>query len=232
MRRFCSLLIIWLIVIWLPLSARAATPAKPTVKAVALAFGMALVHNDGGTAVSLLSPDLRGHTAANQLPALLNVTAPPRRVHVVRWSYAGLEGDATLSLRYAGGQQIAERLYMHLYAEGWRITRIMPEDALALQRAAETAVVAFCDAAVHQDVPVMRQQLTNKLAAHRSDKAIMQLLAAPGPLAGYSVESYSGTPAGADVVVQLETSSGAVRDDFVVINDRDGWRIAAVSSLA
>jgi hypothetical protein len=232
MRRFFYICIVSCIaLVWSPLVTRAATPAKPTVKDVALAFGNALVHNDGGMALSLLSPELRSHTAATQLPAMLAVTAPPQSVHVVRWAYNGLTGDATLSLRYAAGKQVAERLYMHLYGEGWRITSIVPEDALTLQRAAETAVVAFCDAALHQNVTAMRQELTDKLAAHRSDKDIMKLLAVPGPLAGYSVESFGGTPAGAEVVVRLQSSSGTVRDQFEVINDRDGWRISAVQNL-
>lgn len=244
MRRFFALVLVSCItLIWFPALARAAAPTatptkptavqmKPTVKDVALAFGNALVHNDGGTALAQLSPDLRGQIAADQLPAMLGISAPPVSIHVVRWAYNGLQGDATLSLFYPDNKQVAERLYMHLYDEGWRIISIVPEDALTLQRAAETTVVAFCDAAVHQNVTAMRQELTDKLAAHRSNKDIMKLLAVPGPLAGYSVESFGGTPAGANVVVQLQTSSGTVRDDFVVINDRDGWRIAAVHSVS
>lgn len=231
MRRFCFVLLTSLLFLSAPVLARAAAPAKPSVKDVALAFGNALVRNDGGAALALLAPALRSHTAADHLPSLLDVSSPPRSVHVIRWSYAGLLGDATLSLRYPGGKQVAERLYMQLFSEGWRITSIVPEDALALQRAAETTVVAFCDAAVRRNVAAMRQELTGKLADHRSDAAIMKLLAVPGALAGYSVESYRGTPAGANVVVQLHTAETTVRDDFEVINDRDGWRIAAVTSL-
>jgi hypothetical protein len=223
---------ICLVLLGVPATTRAAAPSKPTVKDVALAFGNALVHNDGGMAISLLAPDLRRHTAPNQLPTILNVSSPPRSVHVVRWEYSGRQGDATLSLIYPGNKQIAEQLLMQLYAEGWRITSIEPQDALSLQRAAETTVVAFCDAAARQDAATMRQQLTTKLADHRSDKDLMKLLKLPGPLDGYTVQSYMGTPAGATIAMNLQSGNATIRDEFAVINDRDGWRIASIAPVS
>jgi len=209
-------------------SVHAASTPQQTVKDVALIFGQALVRNDGGTAVAMLSPELRGHTAPNQLPAMLGVFSPPLTAKVVRWAYSGYSGDATLSMGYAKGP-VAERLYMHLYAEGWRITRIVPEDAVALQRAAETVVTAFCDAAVRRDPAAMRKQLTEKYVAKlRAGAAVLHLIPLTGAIAGYSVASFGGTPAGADVYVQVHTDAASVRLHFVVINDRDGWRIASI----
>jgi hypothetical protein len=206
----------------------AAPTAQQTVKDVALIFGQALVRNDGGTAVAMLSPALRSHTAPNQLPAMLGVYSPPLNAKVIRWTFSGDDGNATISMGYAKGP-VAERLYMHLYAEGWRIIRIMPEDAVTLQRAAETTVTAFCDAALRRDLEGMRQQLTDKYGAKlRTSAALLQLIPLQGAIAGYSVASFGGTPAGADVYVQVHTDTASVRLHFVVINDRDGWRISSI----
>jgi hypothetical protein len=210
----------------------AAVASQPSVKDVALAFGLAIERDDGAAALRLLAPELRSRIKAPQLPAMLKVRRPPLGVHVVRWAYANGRGDATLSLRYAGDVMVAEHLFLRLYAEGWRITAIVPEDPLTLQRGAETAVVAFCDAAVRGDPQAMRAQLTDKYAAKvRTNAQVLALLGINGPLVSYNVLSYYGGPAGADVVVALRSDTQAVRDRFAVINDRDGWRIAAIGTL-
>lgn len=228
MHRLVGVIVYLAALFWVPHVAMAAPHAQPSVKDVALAFGTAIQHNDGGAATALLAPELRRHTAANQLPTLLGVSSPPLGVRVIRWAYAGVLGDATLSMRYAD-HTVAEHLYLHLYQEGWRITNIVPEDPVTLQREAEAAVVAFCDAAIRKDVAAMRALLTKKLAAHRDDKQVMHLLGLAGPLVKYDVTAYAGGPAGADIFVLLHSDGSSVHDHFVVINDRDGWRIAGVA---
>lgn len=229
MRRLMQVLVLILVV--LRCSPAVAAP-QPTVKDVALAFGLAIEHDDGAAALRLLAPDLRDRIKATQLPSMLNVRKPPLSVHVVRWAYENGRGDATLSLRYAGDTMVAEHLFLRLYGEGWRITAIVPEDPLTLQRSAETAVVAFCDAAVRGDWRTMRAQLTDKYAAkNRTSAQVVALLGIGGTLVSYNVQSYYGGPAGADVVVALRSDTEAVRDRFAVINDRDGWRITAIETL-
>jgi hypothetical protein len=205
-----------------------AASAQQTVKTVALIFGEALMRNDGTTAVAMLAPELRSHTAPTQLPALLGVNSPPKAVSVIRWAFDGLTGDATLGMKYANGI-VAEHLYLHLYTVGWRITRIVPEDAQELQRAAEAAVTAFCSAAIRGDIAGMRAELTTKYAAKlRSAAAVRKVIALPGSIAGCQVVAFGGTPAGADVYVLVSTGTASLREHFVVINDRTGWRIAAI----
>lgn len=231
MRRLVLLILLTIVPSFLPSPAHAATPTPitthPSVKAVALTFGRAVQHNDGATAHALLAPGLRGRTPVNRIPSLLGVTAPPTGVRVVRWAYNGQLGDATLGLEY-GGRTVAEHLYLRLFGEGWRITNIVPENHLTLQRGAETAVVAFCDAAVRRDVAGMRAELTPKLSEKSSDRQVLAVLLLSSPLLGYDVLGYAGGPAGASVYVRLRTAGTSRRVRFVVINDRDGWRIAGV----
>lgn len=228
MHRFaCSIVLLLLLSHSLQPRAQGA-PVPQTLKAVALIFGQSLVRNDGTTAVAMLAPALRLHTAPTQLPALLGVYSSPLTVTVVRWAFSGLTGDATLGMQYATGM-VAEHLYLQLYTEGWRITRIVPEDAVELQRAAEAAVTTFCRAAIRHDAAGMRAALTEKYAATvRAPGAILHLIALPGPIAGYRLVAFGGTPAGADVYVVVRTGAASIREHFVVINDRDGWRIAAI----
>lgn len=231
MRRLVLLILLLIIPSILPGSALAASaipaPSHPSVKDVALSFGQAVQHNDGALAHALLAPELRSKTPVNRIPSLLGVAAPPLGVHVVRWAYDGPLGDATLGLEYPG-RIVAEHLYLQLFGEGWRITNIVPEDHLTLQRGAETAVVAFCDATVRRDVAAMRAELTPKLSGKSSNRQVLTLLSLPGPLLGYDVLGYAGGPAGASVYVRLRTAGTRQRVRFVVINDRDGWRIAGV----
>jgi hypothetical protein len=230
MRRLIFALSIVLIVRGMPHGALAARHSQlPTVKDVALAFGKALQYNDGAAAVSLLAPGIRSHTTVNQLPAMLGVQQAPLGVQVIRWAFAMGTGDATLGLRYRD-RMVAEHLVFQLCAEGWRITAIQPEDQTSLQRGAELAVVVFCDAIVKGDPRAMRKQLTLKLLAHRSYMQIMALLGLSVPIRSYLVESYQGTATGAEVVVALRSDTTTVRDLFVVINDRDGWRIASIAA--
>lgn len=229
MRRLVHLIALILIVSLSSAGPVFASPKQPTVKDVALAFGLAIEHDDGATALRLLAPDLRSHITASQLPGMLNVRQPPLGVHVIRWAYDNGRGDATLSLRYAD-HLVAEHLFMKLYAEGWRITAIVPEDPLVLQRGAETAVVAFCDGAIRGDPRTMRAQLTDKYAAkNRTDAQVRGLLGIPGPLLSYNVLNYFGGAAGADVVVKVRSDTRSVTDRFSVINDRDGWRITSIT---
>ena len=231
MRRLVCIILLLIVSSILPSSTQAATASAatthPSVKDVALTFGQAVQHNDGATAHALLAPSLRDKTPVNRIPALLGVTAPPSSVRVVRWAYDGRLGDATLGLEY-GGRLVAEHLYLQLFGEGWRITNIVPEDHLTLQRGAETAVVAFCDAAVRKDVAGMRAELTPKLSQKSSNTQVLAVLSLPGPLLGYDVLGYAGGPSGASVYVRLRIAGTARRVRFVVINDRDGWRIAGV----
>ena len=231
MRRLVLLLVVLIVSSILPGSVLATTPTllatRPSVKEVTLAFGQAVQHNDGATAHALLAPRLRTMTPVNRIPSLLGVSAPPTGVRVVRWAYNGPLGDATLGLEYAG-RLVAEHLYLRLFAEGWRITNIVPEDHVTLLRGAETAVVALCDAAVRRDVAGMRAELTPKLSERSSNAQVLAVLPLPGPLLGYDVLGYVGGPVGASVYVRLRTAGTARRVRFVVINDRDGWRIARV----
>lgn len=98
-----------------------------------------------------------------------------------------------------------------------------------MQRGAETAVVAFCDAAVRMDLTGMRTQLTARFAAKVAGARVLKLLGLTGPLVSYSVLTYAGGPAGATMSIRLLSDSEVVRDRFSVINDRDGWRIAAIA---
>lgn len=232
MRRLIALMILILTAMHGPIGARAAAPAQPTVKDVALAFGLAIQRDDGAAALRLLAPELRTRIKADQLPAMLNVQRPPIGVHVVRWAFANGRGDATLSMRYSGNV-VAEHLFFKLYAEGWRITAIAPEDPLVLQRGAEATVVDFCDAAVRGDARAMRALLTGKLAAMlRTAAQVLALSHISGPLISYDVRGYYGGPAGADVLVKLRSDTLSVLDRFAVINDRDGWRIASIEPVS
>src|SRR5579871_3088662 len=103
MHRFMQVLVLILVILR---CAPAVAASQPTVKDVALAFGLAIQHDDGAAALRLLAPDLRDRIKATQLPTMLNVRQPPRGVHVVRWAYDNGRGDATLSLRYAGDTMV------------------------------------------------------------------------------------------------------------------------------
>jgi hypothetical protein len=48
------------------------------------------------------------------------------------------------------------------------------------------------------------------------------------PFTAYRIVGYGGMPAGADVYVLAEGATSAPRAHLVVINDRDGRRIAAI----
>lgn len=211
--------------------AEARAPSPPTVKDTALDFGKALMHNDGRAALALLSPDFRRNTPATQLPRLLGVDRAPLGAHVVRWQYRGRLGDATLSLAYTG-VPVAEHLYLRLYPQGWLITGILSESPAMLRRGAEAAVTAFFDAALHRDAMQLRAQLTSSLGRSLSAARVPALLGLAGPLTVYRLAGYDGTPAGADVYVLAACATGSIRVHLVVINERDGWRIAAIERAA
>lgn len=207
-------------------AAYAASPS-PTVKTIALAFGQAIAHDDGGAALSLLAPDLRTHLTPSRLPAILGVARPPLGAQVIRWAFAQEQGDATLLLRYPEGP-VTEQLWFRLYREGWRITAIAHQDAAALELAAESAVVAFCDAALNGRPALMRAQLSDPFAAH-AGKRLGALLGVRGPIRSYLVRNYWGGAAGAEVWVTVRTDTDAVSDRFEVVNEEEGWRIAGIA---
>ena len=210
-------------------AAYAAPAATPTVKTIALAFGQAIQHDDGGAAVNLLAPNLRARLS--QLPAMLGVTRPPMGTQVVRWAFVRAVGNATLVLRYPDGQ-VTEQLSLRLYHEGWRITAILHENAAALERAAESVVATFCDAALNNQPVLMRAQLTGSLPRRLDLSAPARLLGLHGPIQSYLVQGYWGGAAGAEVWVVVRSNNQSARDLFEVINDRDGWRVAGISTLA
>jgi hypothetical protein len=212
-------------------AAYAAPAAAPTVKTIALAFGQAIQHDDGGAAVHLLAPNLRARLSLSQLPAMLGVTRPPVGTQVVRWAFVREQGNATLVLRYPDGP-VTEQLSLRLYREGWRITAILHEDAASLERGAEAAVVAFCDAALHNQPALMRAQLAGPLPGRHDLSAPARLLGLRGPIQSYLVRGYWGGAAGADVWVTVRSGNQAARDLFEVINDRDGWRVSGISTVA
>ncbi|HXT33982.1 MAG TPA: hypothetical protein VN837_00265, partial [Chloroflexota bacterium] len=177
------------------------------------------------------APDLRARLSLSQLPAVLGVTRPPVGTQVVRWAFVRAEGNATLVLRYPDGQ-VTEQLSLRLYREGWRITAILHEDAATLERAAESVVTAFCDAALNNQLVLMRAQLTSPLPRHIDLSAPARLLGLHGPIQSYLVQGYWGGAAGAEVWVIMRSNDQSVRDLFEVINDRDGWRVAGISILA
>jgi len=204
----------------------------PTVKSVALAFGRAIQHDDGGAAVNLLAPDLRAHLHPDQLPAVLGVSQAPAGAMVIRWAFAQGQGDATLGLRYANGI-VTEQLSLRLYSDGWRITAIAHEDAATLEQGAEAVVASFCEGALNGELTVMHAQVTGKLL--KSWKPTTQasaLLGLRAPIRSYELASYHGGPLGADIVVVVRSDTSAMHDLFEVINDRDGWRIANISPQA
>jgi len=228
MGRLVGVFVLLLLVCAPRVAVAAPAGAMPTVKEVALAFGQAIEQNNGAAALKLLAPDLRARLKPDQLPGLLNVQSPPLGARVVRWAYDNGRGDVTLVLRYAD-HVVAEHLFFRLFGEGWRITAIVPQDPLALRRGAEEAVTAFCDAAIRGDPATMRAQLTAAFAARaHTASAAFGLLGIHSSLLSYQITSFFGTPAGADIMVRLTTEAGATRDRFAVINDRDGWRIAAI----
>jgi hypothetical protein len=213
-------------------AAHAAAKPAPTVKSVALAFGRAIQHNDGGAAISLLAPTLRAHLRPDQLPAILGVRQAPVAVMVIRWAFAQGQGDATLGLRYANGI-VTEQLSLHFYSNGWRITAISHEDAAALEQGAEAVVAAFCDGALNGEPAVMHAQVTGKLLKEWKPTTLAAaLLGVSGSIRSYEMASYHGGPLGADIVVVVRSDTNSVRDLFEVINDRDGWRISGVSPQA
>ncbi|HVA89837.1 MAG TPA: hypothetical protein VNL71_08330 [Chloroflexota bacterium] len=211
-------------------AAYAAPSALPTVKTIAQAFGQAIQRDDGGAAVNLLAPDLRTRLGPRQLPALLGVARPPLGTQVIRWAFAREQGDATLVLRYPDGP-VTEQLSLRLYHEGWRITSILHEDAAALERAAESVVVAFCDAALNDQPALMRAQLTGPLLGRLAIVAPAMLLGLHAPVQSYLVQGYWGGASGAEVWVTVRSSTQSARDLFEVINDREGWRVAGISTL-
>ncbi|MGH2344379.1 MAG: hypothetical protein ACRDG4_04075, partial [Chloroflexota bacterium] len=129
------------------------------------------------------------------------------------------------------GSMVTEQLSLRLYTDGWRITAISHEDAVALEQGAEAAVTAFCDGALNGNPSMMRAQITGRLLK-KWKKATWSavLLGLHGPIRSYRVADYQGGALGAEIVVVIRSDTRSVRDRFEVINDQDGWRIAGVSS--
>jgi hypothetical protein len=127
---------------------------------------------------------------------------------------------------------VTEQLSLRLYREGWRITAILHEDSAALERAAESVVAAFCDAALNNQPALLHAQIADSFPRRLNLSAPARLLGLHGPIQSYLVQRYWGGAAGAEVWVIVRSNNQLARDLFEVINDRDGWRVAGISTLA